>query len=403
MSRSGRMVLRALVLTLVPLSSLAQTAGSGFVAGRDIGVESAFVPITVYSETAVEYSDNVFHLEESQREDLRAPGPDEVASGRYDDMESARDVTLGARLGLGLKSPGFSGGKLGASAWIQYNAYMENEARNYPEAKLSLQHSVGKKGRARLEWKYLDGFFKKNYLSGVHDDNDNGNIPEEERVYSPAVYDEHEGVMAYRHDLFHDKGQMVSRVDVEPFAGWRGRFYNARFDNRDQRDFFGGINGSLGLCSRLAIDVTWQYDDVNSPGRDELVLVDETAAGLDINDDGTIKKNAALTTAVDRSCRRHTVTVAPGFQLTDDCSLTAWYQWRGTDYQSDNPYDVDHYRQTAVRQRFGIGLIYELSDAWSARVEFQSTSDEAEEDDEGYREKETVLTVTCRPKSRQFQ
>jgi len=393
MPDSRRLILLILALTMFPIISSAQVSNNEQRPDQDAGDTSGRAEISCFVETGIEYSENVFHLDGSQKRDLKKSDADDEAGGRFDNMESVSDTIITPRLGLKTKGPGLFAGGFEMAAWLQYNAYSENTECSYPEAKLSLAQDVGDKNRVTMEWKYMDGFFKKNYLSEVDDRNENGNIPKEERVYSSAVYDAYEGTLSWRYTPWEDKDGQISRIDVEPFGGWYHRSYNAIFRNRDRRVVSAGIGTRLGFLSKFDLDITWQYDHVSSPGRDELVLFDETLQGMDVNDDGEIKGNAALTTAVDRSCDRYTVSISPSLELTNDCSFYVTYKWRRSVYSTDNKLDLDHYDQTPVREQLKAGLRYDFSKSWSSAIEFARTVDDAEEDDDGYAENKYLLAI----------
>lgn len=350
-------------------------------ADREADEKVSKVKLKFYGETGIEYSDNVFQLSESQKENLDAPDSEDVDNGRFADMESVTDVILVPLLGveLALESP--FGGDLALSSSVEYNIHTQNTVANFPEAKLKAKNSVGKNGRISLEFEWLDGRFKKNYLSGVDDTNGNGNISKAERIYSAAVYDEYEGVIAFRQTVLKHKHELISRIDVEPFVGWGYRIYNSTFSNRNKRTLSGGVSLDLEFLSRLNLEVTYAYEDVQTPDDNELVLFDETIHGIDVNNDGDVEANAALVTAIDRSCDKHSVEIAPAMELTDACSLFLGFEYQWSYYRSDNELDIDHYDQWVLTKAFKAGLVYDISKNWSAKVAYVKEEDDTIEDD----------------------
>jgi hypothetical protein len=348
---------------------------------REVDEKASRVKLKFYGETGVEYSDNVFQLSESQKENLETPDLEDVVNGRFDEMESATDVILVPLLGVKLALDSPFGGDLALSSSIQYNIHGQNTAANFPEAKLEAKSSAGENGRISLEFKWLDGYFKKNYLSGVNDTNGNGNISKDERIYSAAVYDEYEGVIAFRQTVLKREHELISRIDVEPFVGWSYRIYNSDFSNRNKRTLSGGLSLGLELLSRLNLEVTYVFEDVRTPDGNELVLFDETIYGIDVNNDGEIEAHAALATAIDRSCGKHSVEIAPAIELTDACSafFSIEYQW--SYYRSDNELDIDHYDQWVLTKAFKAGMVYDISKNWSAKVAYEKEEDDTIEDD----------------------
>ena len=347
-------------------------------------------------EIGMTCSDNVYHLSDSQIEKLEEMDPDDTAAGRFDDMESVTDTIWEPRIGLKMKRVSPLGGKVGIASWIQYHAHRENTARNYPEAELEVYHSVRKHGQLRMTWKYTDGFFQKNYLTGVDDANNNGNITRAERIYSPAIYNELEGVVAYRHTWMKRKKEAFSRLETEIFGGGSDRTHDGDlFRNRDKRIATAGGDVRLGFLSVIEVRLAYQFEDLRTDNQSELVLFDETVAGEDVNGDGEVKGNAALETRIDRSCFRNTVEIAPVFALSDDCELYLQYRWRRSGYRSDNPLDIDHYHQTAYKRQFRTGLAYDFCDRWSAEMEYRRTSDD-DADDDDYTENNILAAVQYR-------
>lgn len=348
---------------------------------REVDEKASRVKLKFYGETGVEYTDNVFQLSESKKENLETPDPEDEVNGRFDDMESATDVILVPLLGVELAMDSPFGGDLALSSSVQYNIHAQNTAANFPEANLEAKSYVGDNGRVSLEFKWLGGCFKKNYLSGVNDTSGNGNISKDERIYSAAVYDEYEGVIAFRQTVLKHKHELISRIDVEPFVGWSYCIYNSIFSNRNKRTLSGGGSLSFEILSRLNMEVTYTYEDVQTPDGNELVLFDENKYGIDANNDGETEAHAALETAIDRSCGKHSIEIVPEITLTDACSafFSVKYQW--SYYRSDNELDTDHYEQWALNKAFKAGLVYDISKNWSAKVAYEKEEDDTIEDD----------------------
>jgi hypothetical protein len=336
--------------------------------------------VEFHAEVEVEQSDNIFHLTDSQQSTLAADAPEDSESGRFDDMASVSDTIISPILGMKYDAQGLGGEGLGLSARVKYNFYRENQEKSHPEARVRLKNDFGKKGTLALEGNFRFDYFKKNYLSGYNDENDNGNIPRDERIYSPAIFDEYEGILTYALELYKNDDTPLSQVDLQPFFGYSTRSYNSPFGNRNREIVFGGLSLSLGFLSRLDLELAYQYENTQYPGIEELVLFDETVFGLDVNGDGEIEGNAPLVTKIDRSADRHTFGVAPSFKITKDLLLFLGYEQRVSMYISDNPLDLDHYANTSYRTRIKAGIGYDVSKSWSTEFEYRLTDDEDEED-----------------------
>jgi hypothetical protein len=350
--------------------------------------------LKLYAETELEYSDNVFRLTEDQQSKMESKDERDIHSGRFKDMESVWDYIIKPRIGLRYYAESPFGGKFGVASWIRYNYYTENEKSSYPEGRITLINTMGGKGILSLEGNFVNGYFKKNYLSGVDDTDGNGNIPRGERIYSSAIYDEYEGLLSYEHKIINDKDKMFTGLDVRTLSGLHYRKYNSLFNNRDQNIILGGVGLNLEFISRIKLGLIYQYERVSSPNNEELILFDESIAGIDCNGDGEIKSNAPLITHIDRSSNRHTIEINPSIKLTKDASFYIDYSKRVSANTSDNPLDIDHYNTKSYRQQIKTGITYSFSKAWSVRVEYSRTDDDDVED-EDYSQNKYLFTVRC--------
>jgi hypothetical protein len=358
------------------------------------GVNSTSGEWSFYAGTTLEYTDNVFELSESQKSSLENPEEDEVNNGRYKNMEEAADEIVTPVLGLKMEKGSPLGGLFGFDIWLKYNMYVNNVEKCFTETGMTFKQSVNGNGEFKVKWMYLDGYFKKNYLSSVDDANGNGNIPNDERTYSPAVYDELEGILSYRHTLVKSRESLVSRLDVEPFGGTCIRKYNDLFSNRDKRTATGGVGFHFGILSRIGLDLVYKYDRVTSPGDYELVLYDETVDDADVNGDGEIKANAPLLTRIDRSCTRHGVEISPFIDISKKWRFFVGYDWRKSSYSSANTLDMDHYGRTAERNRYKAGVSFKTKESWSVSVEYMKTNEDGPDEDD-YGENALRLKVEC--------
>jgi len=389
-----RILFLILLLIIFPLSYRAQASEGESTEKKETGKKDNDLKLKLFAETGVEYTDNVYRLTESQISGMEAIGTNDTAGGHYKNMDSVSDYIVEPVVGIKVNSESPLGGKFGLTSWIRYNYYFENQKSSFPEGRIRLRNSIGENGALTLEGNFLYGYFKKNYLSGVNDINGNGNIPIDERIYSSAIYDEYEGIIAYEHKIINEKKNTISGLDIQPFTGYRVRIYNSTFSNRDQDIAFLGLGLNLEFFSRIGLEMIYKCEGVSSPGNSELILFDETVSGTDVNGDGEIKRNAPLVTPVDRSSMRDTIEINPYFELTKDAWFFMGYERRRTEYTSDNPLDIDHYNQTDYRQQIKTGIRYDFSKAWSAEAEYNRT-DEEEEEDGDYSQNNFLLNIKC--------
>ncbi|MGD8836199.1 MAG: hypothetical protein PVJ19_14745 [Desulfobacteraceae bacterium] len=335
--------------------------------------------IELYTGIDFVHSDNIFGLKESQQSKMESASAEDSNNGRFDDMESATDNIVSPFFGMIYDFKGLDGEDLNLSARVRYNYYTENQEKSYPETGIGLKSDIGKKGVLVLEGDFLFDVFNKNYLTGYDDENENGNISKDERIYSPAIYDEYEVSLAYEREIFKEKDQALSQVEVKPFIGYNIRSYNSPFDNRSRQSTFIGVELALEFVSRINLELVYQFENARYPGDDELVLYDETSSGIDENGDGEIKAKAPLVIPIDRSAHRHTLEINPSFKISKDLQFYLGYEERTSDYTSDNPLDIDHLEKTLCRQRVKAGITYDFSKSWSSEIEYRQTDDEGDD------------------------
>jgi hypothetical protein len=333
--------------------------------------------LSLFSEFGLEYSDNIFGLTEDQISMMNENDPDDVASGRFQGMDSLTDYILKPRMGIKWY-PDWC--EFTLTAWLQYNYHIENSDSGYPEGRVIIKYPINKKGSFIFKGSLIYDYTKKNYLSDFNDINENGNISRDERTYSAATYDEFEGMAGYRYVIADDKDRILSGVNIEPFMGYSVRSYNPIFDNRDKDTAFSGLLIELEFINTISLEGIYRYDDVSSPGKMENILYDETESSVDINGDGEIRGNAPLYTAIDRSSKRHLIEINPSIKLSEDITITLGYSKLTTKYGSDNPLDVEHFYQTAYREKYKSEINYDLSKAWSLKAEYSRTKDDDPED-----------------------
>jgi hypothetical protein len=375
-----RMLTLSFFLTMLFTNMPAQSAELGLSADKEAKKKDKSSEYRLYVETGFEYSDNVFRLTDSQISRMKANHQDDSAGGRFKGMDSISDAIIEPSIGFKLNSNSPLGGKFRLTSSITYNHYTKNVDSDFAEGRLWLNNSIGKRGDLTLGVNFASGFFKKNYLSSVNDLNHNGNIPSDERTYSSAIYDEYEGVIAYDYEIIKKKHDDVLGLNIEPVIGINKRMYNSMFNNRDQKITLGGLKAVLEVVSKFELEMAYQYENVTNPGKEELVLFDEAASGIDANGDGTRKENAPLVTRVDRSAKRYTIEIKPSYALLENCNVFLEYKRRMPEYTSNNQLDVEHYHVDATRRQFRSGVVYKFSKAWSAEAEYCRTYEDNDED-----------------------
>jgi hypothetical protein len=379
-SFTSKLLCLLLFPTVVLIFGQTQTAISASSGTKKADKKGKGLKLDLYADAGFEYNDNIFRLTETQISSLIANDAEDAVSGRFEGMKSVSDFIIEPTLGMRINAKSPLGGKLGLTSWVRYNRYTQNREASYYEGRIKLRNTIGKNGAVSLQGAFLTGFYRKNYLSAVKDANRNGNITKEERTYSPAFYNEYEGLMEYEHNILKNKERTISKLDIRPFIGYHNRSYNTEFHNRDQNIPIAGMGLRFEFSSKVSLDAIYLHEWVSSPNRSEVVLFDETIASVDVNNDGRIKQNAPLSTKIDRSCRRHTIEIGPSWEVMRNITAYAGYERRSTNYITENSLDWEHFNVDAFRRKISAGIRYSIAKAWIAEVEYSRIDDDNDED-----------------------
>ncbi len=385
-----------LVLLVLPAELPANTDDSSEVMEKSGKVKKRF---RIDAEVRAEYNDNIFRLDDSKTARMKENDSEDRQSGRFQDMDSIYDYIVSPEMRLNYRSPSPLGGKLQGIFRFRYNLYLLNEKSSHPEGKIELRHTVGKNGRLSLGSEFLFGHFRRNYLCAVNDANGNGNISRDERIYSSAIYDEIDTLLAYQHRLHKRKKNtdhwlQLPGISVQPLIGCRFRRYNDCFENRNRDVLIGGAEVALDLSRRVDLELRYRYEKVFCPGNAETVLIDETPSGMnmDLNGDGLFKEDAPVFTEVDRSRNQHVVRLQATIALAKNWRGFLGYRLRKLRYTSDNPWDI-YYGQKETRQGINVGMRWRFLKDWLGTVEYKRTDDEEYEQNQFIRA--TQNSVIC--------
>ncbi len=361
--------------------------------------------LQIRSDVSIEHNDNVFRLTSDRRSRLSSPDPRDTASGRFADMEASSEMMLSANVQLDYENERLLGRKSSVVGELAYLRFQDNDEASYFAGELALTKGFGKSSRLQARSEFTIDRFRKNYLSEATDANANGNISLGERRYAAGIYDDVEASLAYRHRIRRREKTETSPardVDLHVAVGRLYRGYDEPFHNRDRRGMYGEIRLDLEVNSMLTLEFAYRRDDITSPGRREVLLLDESPSGfdLDINGDGAIKKNAPLLTIVDRSRIRDTFRIESTWDFNSNWRARLEYRRRQSDFSSDNPFDVDHYTSEETQERVTASVRWRFEKRWFVSGKYQYTSGEDFEnlgiDEEDYRQRRITVTIQHR-------
>ncbi len=309
----------------------------------------------------IRHDRNPFLLSSGQKAALRDYSQGDV-SGRFENMPSTFDFIIAPAFTVESSGPAGGGRKMTVKFKAGYDAYLENTERSYFSVGGSLAHETSKDGRVKVAFDYKPGYFSKNYLTGAVDGNGDGDIDlPDERRYSPAEYDAWDLSANYRHRISNGR-----RTDTFFWggAGYGKRTYNAIFRTRDRTTphadaglLFKNKKWSFNLFARLLA--------VDSPRGLELLLLDETVFGIDLNGDGDGGSDlfAATVQLVDRTHTQQRY----GFKW-ETSSFELKYERRFRHFSSHEIFDVAHNGRNDTRDKVRIARIFGKPSKTHARV-----------------------------------
>src|SRR6266545_2086566 len=284
--------------------------------------------------TEIRRDGNPFLLTAALHSRLGAASAGDSVSGRFRDMESARDVIPVATAQISLTGPGLAGRDLEIATDVDYEANLDNARRRHAELTFAAEQALAKSGRLRFRADWRPSYFWKNYLSDAIDLSGDGNITADERIYRAGTSREIDVTLNYRRRL--KKGV---RGEVE--VGYFTRGYDAPFAGRDRRGPGAGLGLSADVGSRWTVGLDYAVQSLASDVTREVMILDETEFGVDFNGvNGPTDTDARAFELVDRSRLEHNVQLSAETKLSRTVTLSLVYARRMRVFGSTQPYDV---------------------------------------------------------------
>lgn len=286
---------------------------------------------------------NPFLLTDGQASRLAAPPAGDVQSGRFRDMTGATDVIPVAGARVAAEGRGLGGRALELSADVAYEANLENARRRHAELSFDVQQSLPKAGRLRFRADWRPAYFSKNYLSDAIDLSGDGNISPGERVYSAGTSHEIDLALGYRHRLVKARQSSPPPIGVmgELQLGYFARAYDAPFAGRDRRGPGAAAGVTVEVNPRWTVGLDYGYQALHADPTREVLILDETAFGVDFNGTNGVADTAARAfEMVDRSRTEQELRASVETELQDGVGLQLAYAWRGRNFTSTEPYDI---------------------------------------------------------------
>src|SRR5574341_142737 len=305
----------------------------------------------------VGYDNNPFLLNAGAKQELGSVSAADSQSGRFRDMESVNDVIPVTGVRAGLVGAGLFGRDLELSADVGYEANLRNTRRSHAELGLRVEQELSMGGRLRLEADWRPRYFWKNYLRDAVDANVDGTITPDERVYGPGTSREIDLTLEYRRRLVKARRSSPVEVTGELQVGYFSRAYDAPFAGRDRRGPGVGAELAAELGKRWTAGLAYSYQSLSADTSREVLILDETAFGVDFNGNGNASDIAARAVElVDRSRAEHNLELTVGTEVGRNATLELQYARRMRRFSSTQPYDVSDRDRRDTRNELGAEL-----------------------------------------------
>lgn len=290
-----------------------------------------------------EYDINIFLLSPSRKRAVSDPSAADLTSGRFTGMESTDDIIVQARGGVGIELAGIGGRAFTLAPALQYDYYTKNNERSHLTASVALAQALARGMRTRLDLSYTPSYFAKNYLRDAIDANNDRTIAPEERRYGPGEYSSLDLELAHRLRLRKSTKRSPLGVELEVGAGYYSRAYDEPFASRDLSG--PSFRSTVGIAPGSGMELTLGYDLelLLADAAQEVLILDEAAAGRDLNGNGNATDVDVRTVQlVDRSRREHELSAGVRLDVARRTDLRVKYGLRFRNYSSDEPLDLGH-------------------------------------------------------------
>ncbi len=315
------------------------------------------------------FNTNVFLLDRNARQRLEDDLPSDQISDRFDGMESVEDLTLTPSIGVTLKGPSPLGRTAELTVELEYEQYFQSTDRSHLRGRAGASQGLWKDGRLSLDLDFTPSYFNKNYLADATDFT--GDVSSSERRYEAGTYREWELAAKYRHQLVE---QETLTLDAIGGAALRGRDYNSPFSGRDELGTMVWGELKAGGWKRVKCSLEFGMEFIDSPTRDEVVLLDETFYGLDLNGDGdAVDVKARSVQAVSRSRTATFAGLSVSVELSPQFTLRLGWKRTWKDYDSNEPFDESHRDRKDVNDEIAASLKIDIDKGWNAAIGYELT------------------------------
>mgnify|MGYP001460829984 CR=1 FL=1 len=371
--RTNRFVWLAAVAALLTLAGSYQPLAASIQAVEQVGPKSQLLADKAEKsgfkwelelDAAAEFESNTFRLTTTQLDRMKRDKNVDQDNGRFVDMNTDYDIHFLLNVELMLEFEGLAKQRFRIIPFAGYDLYLLNFRKSHPDFGLAFEHTFTKHGRMRLEFDYIPGEFRRNYL--VDAVNTGGSVSASQRDYDPGIRDGYGFDLDYRHTVFRTGGSKDSfgtiELTVSGHVGLHSYQYRGELKNRNQSGYEIGAAAEISFGRWLTLGIGHDFGWEGSPRGKEVFIVDEPDVGIDLDNDGDANdNNIRLFERVDRTNASHRTTFDVAVGLGADWSLPLRYRLTITDYTSGDSLDFSHRDRTDTTHDVKGGVQWKVS------------------------------------------
>lgn len=358
-----------------PSKSAAVAIGIGLLLGAQLHAPRVFAGEgwrwSASAEFSSEFNDNVFGLDADTKDRVRNQDPVDRANGRLRDMESVDDFILIPRVEVTAKT--FTPlGRLSISPRFAFHRYIENDAKSFSDFELRVRQSLPDRSSLRLSFGYTLDAFKRNYLRSTIG---TGSVSSSERVYDRGRYDDWGVELSYERRLWHRKSRdqpvdWPTTLEGEILGGYGQRRFDNGFSNRNRDVWRGGLALRSDFGDTVDLQLSYRFSDLNAPGDDEILILDEPELGINLNGDADLlDNNVRIVAPVDRSREEHRIGIKVKVRPLQRIRSWVAYDYALRNYDSDGALDFAYRDRRDDVHGVRVGARWKFTKVWSTTVE----------------------------------
>ncbi|MDH4227087.1 MAG: hypothetical protein OEV59_04955 [Deltaproteobacteria bacterium] len=325
---------------------------------------------------------NIYNLTSKAADDLDINAPNDVASGRFKNMESVDDLIFSPSIFAIFKTPGDS--DIEIRPRLTYHMFTDNSEKSHPVFDIKVKKGFSGDKFLALETEYMTNVFKKNYLADAVDQNANNNISSSEKIYKGAYYTDTLVDIIYGQNLWKTMktdgiGPIFEKISADVLLGVEYKEYDAPFAARSEDVLKIGAGVKFDFKGNISVRGAYLREQATTPVKAEIMILDETILGVDLNGVGGIAQTKAKTMQnIDRAHNDNTFSLKVDVEFPSNWNWFVKLKHSTQTYTSKEKYDFTHKDREDTLDSFGLGVEKEIIKDLRLAVEWTKISEDAD-------------------------